>query len=60
MSDEALKCCSNCNIQIPESKMMLHELYCERYVKSCEKCKNFYDINNIELHEEEFHVKINC
>jgi hypothetical protein len=37
---------------------MLHELYCERNCKRCEKCGKFYDLNDVEAHEEEFHKNL--
>lgn len=59
MSEEATQRCSNCRAQIAESKIMLHELYCERNCKKCETCGKFYDINDVEQHEEEFHKALN-
>ncbi|CAK76787.1 unnamed protein product (macronuclear) [Paramecium tetraurelia] len=52
--------CSNCKQPIAESKHMLHETYCLRNNIKCQKCGQFYDKNDPESHEEEYHKKEKC
>ncbi|CAD8092160.1 unnamed protein product [Paramecium sonneborni] len=52
--------CSNCRQQIAESKHMLHEIYCLRNNIKCQKCGQFYDKNDPESHEDEYHKKEKC
>lgn len=52
--------CSNCKALIEESKHALHEMYCERNNIKCPKCGRFYDKNDPEGHEEEYHRKEKC
>ncbi|CAD8086923.1 unnamed protein product [Paramecium sonneborni] len=52
--------CSNCRQPIAESKHMLHETYCLRNNIKCLKCGQFYDKNDPESHEEEYHKKEKC
>ncbi|CAD8170426.1 unnamed protein product [Paramecium pentaurelia] len=52
--------CSNCKQPIAESKHMLHETYCLRNNIKCLKCGVFYDKNDPESHEEEYHKKEKC
>jgi len=39
---------------------MLHETYCLRNNIKCLKCGVFYDKNDPESHEEEYHKKEKC
>ncbi|CAD8069205.1 unnamed protein product [Paramecium primaurelia] len=52
--------CSNCKQPIAESKHMLHETYCLRNNIKCLKCGQFYDKNDPDSHEEEYHKKEKC
>ena len=52
--------CSNCSQPIAESKHMLHETYCLRNNIKCLRCGQFYDRNDPEVHEAEYHKKENC
>ena len=39
MEDEKKVKCNNCKQEIPESKLILHEAFCLRNNKYCEKCQ---------------------
>lgn len=52
--------CSNCKQPIAESKHMLHEIYCLNNNIKCAKCGLFYDKNDPDSHEEEYHKKEKC
>jgi hypothetical protein len=45
---------------IPASKLDLHEGYCLRNIKKCDKCSEMIDINDKATHEEEFHKSVDC
>ncbi|KAM3146371.1 hypothetical protein pb186bvf_001340 [Paramecium bursaria] len=57
---EPVEKCSNCGILIAESKHALHEVYCLRNNVKCQRCGQFYDKNDLEGHDEEFHTKVQC
>ena len=59
MSQQTQKC-SNCRAQIAESVYALHEIYCARNNVECKRCGQFYDKNDPESHEEEFHKGTAC
>ncbi|CAD8084682.1 unnamed protein product [Paramecium primaurelia] len=52
--------CSNCNQLIADTKLILHETYCIRYNIKCERCGQYYDKNDPESHEEDYHKKEKC
>ncbi|CAD8107974.1 unnamed protein product [Paramecium sonneborni] len=52
--------CSNCKAQIAESVFALHEIYCIRNNIECKRCRQFYDKNDPQSHEEEFHKGTVC
>ncbi|CAD8098338.1 unnamed protein product [Paramecium sonneborni] len=59
MSENCITC-SNCSQSIPESKILLHETYCIRFNIKCERCGYFYDKNDPDAHEEDYHKKEKC
>ncbi|CAK85994.1 unnamed protein product (macronuclear) [Paramecium tetraurelia] len=52
--------CSNCNQLIEETKLVLHETYCIRFNIKCDRCGQYYDKNDPESHEEDYHKKEKC
>lgn len=52
--------CSNCKAEIAEHVYALHEIYCLRNNVECRRCGHFYDKNDPEAHEEEFHKGTIC
>lgn len=58
--NEKIIACSNCKQPIAESKYLLHEIYCSRNNIKCVKCGLFYDKNDPDSHEEEYHKKEKC
>lgn len=57
---ERTKKCSNCDEDIPESKLMLHERFCSQNVKRCPECHKPVIIEDQEDHIKEFHTKVEC
>lgn len=45
---------------IDEPKFDMHEAYCRRNIRKCDKCDEMIDKNEIETHEEEFHKAVTC
>ena len=60
MEDEATVACSNCQVNFPQSKIDLHEVYCIRNRRKCDRCSQFVDKNEQQEHEDEFHKIIKC
>ncbi|CAD8181257.1 unnamed protein product [Paramecium octaurelia] len=52
--------CSNCNQLIEDTKLVLHETYCIRFNIKCDRCGQYYDKNDPESHEEDYHKKEKC
>lgn len=50
---EPKEACENCNILLPASKLPLHEAYCIRFCRKCEKCGEFFSKDVLEVHKEE-------
>ncbi|CAK94655.1 unnamed protein product (macronuclear) [Paramecium tetraurelia] len=59
MSQQTSKC-SNCRAQIAETVFALHEIYCIRNNIECKRCGQFFDKNDPQSHEEEFHKGTPC
>ncbi|CAK85863.1 unnamed protein product (macronuclear) [Paramecium tetraurelia] len=47
--------CKFCRKQIEDYKLTLHQMYCEKNCIRCDRCGQFYDKNEQELHDIEFH-----
>ena len=49
--------CTNCQNEIEDSKMFLHEGFCKKNIKYCFKCKEKIPIEEYEEHLENKHTK---
>ena len=49
--------CTNCQSEIEDSKMFLHEGFCKKNIKYCFKCKEKIPIEEYEEHLENHNVK---
>ena len=49
--------CTNCQTEIEDSKMFLHEGYCKRNIKYCFQCKEKIPIDEYEEHLENHNKK---
>ena len=49
--------CTNCQSEIEDSKMFLHEGFCKKNIKYCFKCKEKIPIEEYEEHLENKHTK---
>ncbi len=45
---------------IPESKFVLHEIYCIKNIIKCKKCGEAIDKSDIDNHENEIHKIVHC
>ena len=54
---ETTKKCPNCEQQIQESKLLLHERFCAQNVKRCPECHKPIIIEDKEDYTEEFQTK---
>lgn len=52
--------CTNCDRELPEEKLFLHEAYCIRNIIRCPKCNEPIDKNEKDEHEEEVHKLSTC
>jgi len=52
--------CSNCDRELPEEKLFLHEAYCVRNIIRCPKCNEPIDKSERDAHEEEVHKLSTC
>ena len=60
MEGEKTKKCSNCDQDIPESKLFLHERFCANNIKRCKVCNKPIVIDDEEEHMVEFHAEVSC
>ena len=49
--------CANCQTEIEDSKMFLHEGFCKKNIKYCFKCKEKIPIEEYEEHIENHNIK---
>ena len=49
--------CTNCQSEIEDSKMFLHEGFCKKNIKYCFKCKEKIPIEEYEEHLEDHNIK---
>lgn len=45
--------CSNCHVEIDDSKIVLHERFCKQNIKYCEKCKEGIPKEDFDEHMEQ-------
>ena len=58
--EEKTKKCKNCELEIPESKLFLHERFCANNIKRCKVCNKPIVIDDEEEHMIEFHAEVSC
>ena len=58
--EEKTKKCKNCEQEIPESKLFLHERFCANNIKRCKICNKPIVIDDEEEHMIEFHAEVSC
>ena len=46
------KTCGNCKANITEDKIELHEVYCFKNIRKCQKCDEYVDKAEMEDHME--------